>query len=327
MTSSRKDPSSSLAPVLAPSGTGAIADRIRQWRSLRRRLPSTDYLFLAPAVLFLLLFAVYPIAMTVIYSFQKVTVSGLMTRNLPFVGLKNYATVLQDPAFIQAAYLSAVFTVASVLFQFVFGFALALLFNRTFPLRSLLRGLIMLGWVLPLIVVGTTFKWMFQSSNGIFNTALKSLFGPGAAVPWLEQSGSALVAIILANIWLGIPFMFAMLLAGLQTIPLSVYEAARIDGASSWERFRYITLPLMRGPSLIVLTLSVIYTLNVFEIILIITGGGPGAATSVVTYYAYQQGFNFLKLGPASAVTVLVFLVLAVVSAIYIRLLKSNEKT
>ena len=121
-------------------------------------------------------------------------------------------------------------------------------------------------------------------------------------------------------------FMFAMLLAGLQTIPVPVYEAARIDGASAWERFRYITLPLMRGPSLIVLTLSVIYTLNVFEIILIITGGGPGAATSVVTYYAYQQGFNFFKLGPASAVTVIVFLVLAVISIIYIRLLHSSEK-
>ena len=104
-------------------------------------------------------------------------------------------------------------------------------------------------------------------------------------------------------------------------------DSPRIDGASSWERFRYITLPLMRGPSLIVLTLSVIYTLNVFEIILVITGGGPGAATSVVTYYAYQQGFNFLKLGPASAVTVLVFLVLAVISAIYIRLLSSSEKS
>jgi multiple sugar transport system permease protein len=327
MSSSREDPRSSLAPGLAPSGSGAISAGLRDLRSLRRRAPSTDYLFLAPAVLFLLLFAVYPIAMTVIYSFQKVTVAGLMTRNLPFVGLLNYFTVLRDPAFMQAAYLSAIFTVASVFFQFIFGFALALLFNTTFPLRSLLRGLIMLGWVLPLIVVGTTFKWMFQSSNGIFNTALKGLFGPAAALPWLEQSGSALVAIIVANIWLGIPFMFAMLLAGLQTIPVPVYEAARIDGASAWGRFRYITLPLMRGPSLIVLTLSVIYTLNVFEIILIITGGGPGAATSVVTYYAYQQGFNFFKLGPASAVTVLVFLVLAVISAIYIRLLHSSEKT
>lgn len=324
MTPSSEDLSSSLAPGLATPGSGALSNR--ELRRLRPRLPSSDYLLIAPAVLFLLLFAVYPIVMTVIYSFQKVTVAGLMSRNLPFIGLLNYATVLRDPAFLQAAYLSAVFTVTSVFFQFIFGFALALLFNNTFPLRSLLRGLIMLGWVLPLIVVGTTFKWMFQSSNGIINNGLQSLFGPSAAVPWLEQSGSALVAIILANIWLGIPFMFAMLLAGLQTIPVPVYEAARIDGASAWERFRYITLPLMRGPSLIVLTLSVIYTLNVFEIILIITGGGPGAATSVVTYYAYQQGFNFFKLGPASAVTVMVFLVLAVISVIYIRLLHSSEK-
>ena len=236
MTSPPEDVRSSLAPGPAPSGSGAISNRSREVRRLRPRLPSTDYLFLAPAGLFLLLFAVYPIVMTGIYSFQKVTVAGLMTRNLPFVGLLNYVTVLRDPAFLQAAHVSAVFTVSSVFFQFIFGFALALLFNNNFPLRSLLRGLIMLGWVLPLIVVGTTYKWMFQSSSGIINHALESLFGPGAAVPWLEQSGSALLAIIIANIWLGIPFMFAMLLAGLQTIPVPVYEAARIDGASAWER-------------------------------------------------------------------------------------------
>ncbi len=285
-----------------------------------------NYGFIIPAVLFLLMFAAYPIVMTVIYSFQKVTVLGLMQGNLPFVGLENYATVLRDPTFRQAALLSLIFTVTCVAFQFVLGFALAVLFNNRFPLRGLLRGLIMLAWVMPLIVVGTTFKWMFQSQNGVLNAGIESVFGAGQGLPWLEHPTTALTAVIIANIWLGVPFIFAMLLAGLQTIPSSVYEAARIDGATAFGRFRHITLPLMRGPSLIVLTLSIIYTLNVFEIILIITGGGPGAATSVVTYYAYQQGFNFFKLGPASAVTVLVFVVLAIISFTYIRLLQASEK-
>jgi multiple sugar transport system permease protein len=301
-------------PAAAPSHRRGVAGQI------------ANHLMVLPAALFLLIFAAYPIVMTIVYSFEKVTVPGLMTHRLPFVGLDNYLTVLADPGFMQSARISAIFTIASVFFQFVIGFSLALLFNERFALRGALRGLIMLGWVLPIIVVGTTFKWMFQNRDGVINALLNGLFGHSAAAPWLEQPTYALIAIIIANIWLGVPFMFAMLLAGLQTIPASVHEAARIDGATAMERLRHVTLPLMRGPSLIVLTLSVIYTLNVFEIILVITGGGPGLATSVVTYYAYQQGFQFFKLGPASAVTVLVFLVLAAVSALYIRLLRKSER-
>lgn len=285
----------------------------------------TDYLFLLPAVVFLLAFAAYPIVTTVVYSFRKVTVPGLMTGKLPFVGLANYQQVLTDPLFQHSVLIALIFTAASVLFQFIFGFSFALLFNNRFPLRGLLRGLVMLAWVMPLIVVGTVFKWMFQSGTGIINAGLAAI-DPSLPVAWLEQPRSALLAVIITNIWLGIPFNMAMLLAGLQGISPSVYEAARVDGASTWQRFRYVTLPLMRGPSLIVITLSIILTLNVFEIILIITGGGPGQATTVSTFYAYQQAFQFFKVGPASAVTVLSFCLLALVSAVYLRLLYLGER-
>lgn len=308
---------------IAPAKAGATARRRAARRGSGARW--TDYLFVLPAVVFLLAFAAYPIVTTILYSFRKVTVPGLMTGILPFVGLSNYRLVLADPLFLHSVVISLIFTAASVCFQFVFGFAFALLFNSRFRLRGLFRGLVMLAWVMPQIVVGTVFKWMFQSGTGIINAALGAI-SPALPLAWLEQPGSALLAVILTNIWIGIPFNMAMLLAGLQGISLSVYEAARIDGASAWQRFRYVTLPLMRGPSLIVITLSIILTLNVFEIILIITGGGPGQATTVSTYYAYQQAFQFFKVGPASAVTVLSFCLLAVVSAVYLRLLFLGER-
>lgn len=290
------------------------------------RVRWADYCFLLPAVIFLLAFAGYPIIVTIIYSFRKITVLGLMTGNLPFVGLANYKLVLTDPLFQHSVMIALVFTAASVCFQFVLGFCFALLFNKRFPLRSLLRGMVMLAWVMPLVVVGTVFKWMFQSGTGIVNAGL-AFISPSLTVEWLEQPGSALLAVILTNIWLGIPFNMAMLLAGLQSISPSVYEAASIDGATTWQRFRYVTLPLMRGPSLIIVTLSIIMTLNVFEIILLITGGGPGQATTVSTFYAYQMAFQFFKVGPASAVTVLSFCLLAMVSTVYLRLLYRSERS
>jgi multiple sugar transport system permease protein len=313
------------APPLAKAQGVDSARRVPRPRRVPWRRRLSPYLFLLPAVAFLLAFAVYPIVTTVIYSFRSVTVTGLLTGQLPFVGLANYREVLSDPDFRHSVQISLIFTIASVAFQFVIGFALAVLFNERFPGRGVLRGLVMVGWVLPLVVVGTTFKWMFQSGTGVINALLKAV-DPSLAVGWLEQPHSSLTAIILTNIWLGVPFDMAMLLAGLQSIPATVYEAARIDGASAVQRFRYMTLPLMRGPSLIVATLGIIYTMNVFEIILIMTGGGPGDSTTVVPYFAYLRVFKFFKVGQASAVTVLMLCFLALVSALYLRLLRRSER-
>jgi multiple sugar transport system permease protein len=308
-----------------PSGRQRLTGRGPAGRRRHRSPSAGGYLFLAPAVVFLLVFAIYPIAVTVVYSFRNVTVAGLLSGRLPFVGLGNYREVLADPQFVHSVTVSVIFTVVSVIFQFGIGFALALLFNVRFPGRGAMRAIVMIGWVLPLVVVGTIFKWMFQSGEGVVNTVLTAVH-PSLAVAWLEEPKSALGAIILTNIWLGIPFDMAMLLAGLQAISPVIYEAARIDGAGRWQCLRYVTLPLMRGPSLIVATLGVIYTMNVFEIILIVTGGGPGDATTVVPYYAYQRVFQFFKVGQASAVTVLMLCLLALVSALYLRLLRRSER-
>lgn len=290
----------------------------------RRRLFSGPGLLAVPACLFLLAFAVYPLATTVVNSFRNVTVTGLITGNLPFVGFSNFAEVLGDPKFAQAALLAVVFTVVCVAFQFTLGFALALLLNRRFAGRAILRGVLMIPWVLPIVVIASTFKWMFQSGNGLVNTVLRTI-SPDLAVGWLESATPAFIAIIIANIWLGFPFALSNMSAALQTLPATVLEAAVIDGATTRQRFWHVILPMLRGPILILLTLQVIYTFNVFELILVMTGGGPAGSTEVITFYVFQMGFAYFELGPASAATVLMLVFLGIVSAIYLRLATRTE--
>lgn len=301
----------------------AAADSRGPRRSLTHLL-SGPGLLAVPACVFLLLFAIYPIVTTIVNSFRNVTVTGLITGNLPFVGLDNFVMVLKDPKFAQSALLAVIFTVVCVAAQFTLGLALALLLNRRFAGRGLLRGILMIPWVLPIVVIASTFKWMFQSGNGLVNTVLRSI-DPNLAVGWLESATPAFIAIVIANIWLGFPFAMSNLSAALQTLPTAVLEAAVIDGASNRQRFWHVVLPMLRGPILILLTLQVIYTFNVFELILVMTGGGPAGSTEVITYYVYQMGFAYFELGPASAATVLMLVFLGAFSALYLRLAARSE--
>jgi multiple sugar transport system permease protein len=283
------------------------------------------YLFLLPATLFLAAFLLYPVCTMLLYSFQEVNIGTLLTGDIPFVGLANYHTVLTDPIFRSALGVSLEFAVGSLIFQFGIGFLLALLFSKPLPLVGVMRGSIMIAWMLPIVVSGTIFKWMFQSDAGIINYGLQSIGVIHSPIDWLSDPKIALWAVIVANIWIGIPFNMALLLAGLQGISASLYEAATIDGANAFNRFLRITLPLMRSTSLTVLMLGFIYTLNVFDLIFVMTGGGPVNATQVMPMYAYQVAFQQFDLGSGSAVAVLIFLVLLAASALYLFLIRQEE--
>lgn len=283
------------------------------------------YLFLLPAVLFLVIFLLYPVCTMLLYSFEQVNLGSLLTGNMPFIGLGNYHTILSDPTFRASIGASLLFTVVSIVFQFSIGFLLALLFNKRFPLAGVMRALIMIAWMLPIVVSGTIFKWMLQGDAGIINYALRSLGLIHTSILWLANPNVALWGVILANIWIGIPFNMSLLLAGLQGISATLYEAALVDGANAFNRFFHITLPLMRSTSLTVLMLGVIYTLNVFDLIYVMTGGGPVNATQVMPLYAYNVAFQQFDLGSGSAVAVLMFLLLLLVSACYLFLLRREE--
>ena len=300
----------------------AIAPNVKRRQLVRKLGP---YLFLLPATLFLAIFLLYPICTMLLFSFEQVNVGSLLTGNTPFVGLDNYRTILSDLTFRSSLGVSLVFTIACLIFQFGIGFLLALLFNRPLPGVGVMRGSVMIAWMLPIVVSGTIFKWMLQGDSGIINYGLQSLGVIHSPLQWLSDPKIALWGVIIANIWIGIPFNMSLLLAGLQGIPGSLYEAAVVDGANGINRFLHVTLPLMRSTSLTVLMLGFIYTLNVFDLIYVMTGGGPVNSTEVMPLYAYRISFGEFDFGSGSAVATLIFLLLLAVSAVYLYFIQREE--
>lgn len=290
--------------------------RLRSWG---------NYSFIAPALIFISLTMLYPILSNLRMSVYDVTVGTFLSDTAPFVGFDNYARVIGDSAFQKAFVLSLIFTVGSLVFQFTIGFALALLFNRAFPGNGLLRALMLLGWMLPSVVSGSVFRWMFEGGNGIINYFLMTIGALDKPRFWLIEPQTALLGTIIANIWVGIPFNMILLLPGLQSISSTLYEAASIDGASRWQSFRYITLPLMRPASLSVLLLGFIYTFKVFDIVYVMTRGGPVDATTVLPIYVYQLSFNFFRFGDGAAAAVLLLAPLSIVAIGYLWLSQREE--
>jgi multiple sugar transport system permease protein len=215
--------------------------------------------------------------------------------------------------------------VISISLQFTFGFALALFFNRPFPGNGFLRAMLLLAWLLPAVVVGNIFRWLLDGDYGPLNFLLADVGLVHARQYWLLEPATALAGVIMANAWVGIPFNMMLLLAGLQTIPASLYEAAIIDGAGPWRRFRSITLPQMRPVILGVLLICFIYTFKVFDLIFIMTRGGPVDATLVLPIYAYKLTFDFFRFGDGAAASTVLLLGLLALALGYARLIRTEE--
>ncbi|NGZ74936.1 carbohydrate ABC transporter permease [Saccharibacillus alkalitolerans] len=283
-----------------------------------------NYLFLLPALLFMAIFIVYPIAYNVVLSFQDVDIYNFrQERN--FVGLDNYVQTFRDPVFGTSFVNSVIFTVLSIVFQFTIGFALALFFNMKFPGRNLFRSLTLLSWMLPVVITGTIFQWMLSGDYGVVNALLQSVGILDAPYNWLSEPKTALLATVVANIWTGIPFNMIILLSGLQTLPEHLYEAAKLDGANKWLQFRHITLPLLRPTLLVLLMLGIIYTFKVFDLVFIMTNGGPVNSSTVLPIYAYQLSFSTFEFSRGAAVSMIMFAMLIVIAIFYLRLTSKEE--
>ena len=285
----------------------------------------TPYLYISPALLFLLAIMGFPILYSFVISFQQYTLTELVSKRAPFIGFDNYAAILSDPAFGTALSHSLIFTVVSILFQFTIGLGLAILFSRAFPLSNTMRGLLLSGWQIPSIVTGTLFLWMFNLDYGLVNFILKSVHLIADPIGWIVQANAALPAVIIANIWLGIPFNLIMLSAGITGLPQDVYEAATVDGANGWQKIIHITIPLLRSTILAVLMLGFIYTLRVFDLIWIMTKGGPGDATEVLPTFAYRLSFIHFNFGQSAAVAVIVLAILMSAAVVYLRAALGEE--
>ncbi|WP_089155490.1 carbohydrate ABC transporter permease [Micromonospora sp. NBS 11-29] len=279
----------------------------------------TAWAFLAPVTLYLLAFYAYPLYRNVELSLRRYTVRSFVSGGAPFAGLDNYRDVVTHPTFLPALVHTAVFTAVSLLFQFAIGLALAVFFHRHFPLSVTLRALFLVPWLLPLIVSASTWSWMLNSDAGVVNAALGAVgVDP---VNWLTSPRWSLVSVIIANIWIGIPFNLVVLHSGLQAIPTEVYEAAALDGASGPQRFWRITFPLLRPVSAITLLLGLIYTLKVFDIIWVMTRGGPTDSSTTFATWSYRLGFGSLlpEFGPGAAVGNLLIIVAFVFGLGYVR--------
>ncbi len=274
----------------------------------RARFDASPYLFILPFVLFCLALLLYPVVYSLTLSFRQATVDTFVSGDMPFNGLVQYQAAVADPVFWRAVVNTVLFAFFSILFQFTIGFLLALLFQANFPLKNFCLALLLIPWVSPVLTAANIFKGLFNEIgpvNQIFH-----LIGLGP-FPWLADPRYAFPATIVANIWIGFPFNFILLYAGMRSIPIEVYEAARIDGARFWKRVAYITLPLLKPVSVAVLTLGTIYTVKVFDLVFIMTGGGPANGTQLLSTYAYQVGFSILNFGEAAAIaTLMVLLVL-----------------
>lgn len=296
-------------------------------RDLKRILDSRagDYLFVVPAVVFIALLMLYPLAYNIVMSFYDVQLGNFLNGGAPFVGLEKYSQAFGDPDFQHALVVSLLYTGASIIIALVIGFALALFFKETFLGSDTMRAVLLLGWILPSVVSANVWRWMLAGDNGVVNYILNSLGILGKPVVWLTQADTALVAVIIATVWVTIPFDMILILAGLQSISESLYEAARVDGANAWRRFLYVTLPLMRPVALTTVLLSFIITFKTLDNIYIMTRGGPGNATNIVPIYAYNQAFQFFHFSDGAAATNVLLVISLLLAAIYLWLSRQEE--
>ncbi|MFH8449489.1 carbohydrate ABC transporter permease [Streptomyces fungicidicus] len=292
-------------------------------RRLRRRL--AQWGFVAPAVVFMLLFFGYPLVRNIVMSFQHYTPKTFFTGEAPFNGADNWSSVFQDVLFGKALWHTLVFTAGSLLGQFCIGLALAVFFNRRFPLGGVLRSLILLPWLVPMVVSGIVWRRILDQDTGVLNTFLDTL-GLGGHTPWLTSPDMALLSVILVNVWIGIPFNMVILYGGLQEIPKELYEAASLDGASAWRTFRSVTLPLLKPVITVVLVLGFMSTVKILDLILALTDGGPADATQTLGTLTYQNSFVELDFGAGAVVGNVLIVISAVFAVFYLRANRTEGK-
>ena len=269
-----------------------------------------SWLMLGPAVLFLLALVAYPFVYGIYLSLQ----SRAVGQDGTFVGLQNFVANANDPVFWQIARNTLVFTTVATILKMIGGMGMALVMNQHFPLKNAVRAALLLPWIVPTVLSTIAWMWIFDPTFSVINWALRST-GLSSGIPWLGDSFWAMVAIIIANVWRGLPFYAITLLAALQTISQELYEAAAIDGASPRQRFWHVTLPMLKPVLLITTMFSVIFTFTDFQLVYVLTGGGPANATHLFATYAFNIAMGAGQLGSGAAVALSMFPPLAMIIA------------
>lgn len=304
------------------SATPTSMEKLRGTRrpSLERFSP---YGFVLPALLVIALFTVYP----VLYAIRISVYQYILTKpnSHPFIGLKNFADVITSYYFKNSLINTGIYTIASVAGVILFGLMVALLLNTKIRSANVLKVIILLPWAIPAVVAGLMWKWILNSDFGILSGILYSFGAIDSYIPFLADPNLAKVSLVLAHIWKEGPLAAIFILAGLQLIPNEYYEAAKIDGGSNLSVLRFITLPLLRPILLVVLVYETMTAILTFDIVYVLTGGGPADATSLISWFAYAEIYKSLNLGAGIALSIIIALITLVLIFLYMRALRTED--
>jgi multiple sugar transport system permease protein len=281
------------------------------------------YLLLFPALAVLALFMFYPIVYVFLMAFYKTNKLGQI---MSFTGFGNFEQLFKNKTFWDVTVRSIIWTVIAVSSKTVAGLVIALLLNVEFTGRKIYRTLVIIPWASSVPISAMLWQWTFQSEFGLLNHTLKATGLWDNPPLWLAYPKPAFFANLYVDIWIGIPFMAMVILAGLQSIPKDIYESAQVDGASAWVRFSRITVPMLRSVLLVATLLSSLWTFNDFNVIYILTKGGPVNKTDILITFIYKYSFQFLRFGPAAAMAIITFAILLTVSLIYARFYFKGEE-
>lgn len=288
----------------------------------RYRLKSrlTPYGFITPATLTIVLLVLYPILYGLYISFFNTN----LVNKWDFVGLKYYWQALTDASFLHSLLKTVIFTVSVVIGHFTLGFIFASFLNMDLRFRTVLRGILILPWLFPDVVIAYLFKWILNTQSGILNELLMHMDLISEPIGWLTSSATAFPCVILVSIWKGYPLVMVQILAGIQTINNDMYEAATIDGANGWQRFCYVTIPALKPILSTILILDTVWVFKQFTMIWLMTSGGPGSSTMVSAIEIYKNAFTYFKYGFASAESVFILVICYLIGVVFRRLLNDD---
>ena len=283
-----------------------------------------DYLYVLPAIGVMLLVIGYPVYFTVYLSFFN-TPPNLALNDKIFVGFDNYLRVLGADSVRETTVNTLIWTVFSTFFSFAIGFGAALALNRSFPGRGLLRGILLIPYVISAVAAAYVWRWLLHSDFGVFGAISMALGLTDHPINFLDNTTTVLPSLILVNVWKEFPFAMIMMLAGLQTVPDQLLRAAQVDGAGAWHRFWHITLPHLKNVSVVTILLLLVANLNGFTIPYVMTGGGPAGASEIWITQIYQIAFGRIRFGLASAYSVILFIVMMTMGYFYVRALTGGD--
>lgn len=292
--------------------------KIKKGGSIEKTEARDAWIMMAPAIIVLLIVAVYPILRTFWLSLHEMVLTDPGS-GYPFIGLKNYVSIFQDERAIEAIVFTLKFTVTTVVLELLIGFTAALIMNKAFKGKGLVRAAILIPWAIPTSVSAMMWKFIYNDQYGLFNDVLSRLGLIDNYKAWLSTSDGSFMALVITDIWKTAPYMALLILAGLQMVPEDMYEAAKIDGANVFQKFFYVTLPMVKSTVMVALLFRTLDAFRVFDLISVMTGGANG--TESVSVYAYNHLMKFLDFGYGSAMAVMIFVVVFIISLMYMRVL------